>query len=342
MQASQLPQVTYRAGSSSDTLWMRGNDGIQFGAWSQSLTVVDAPVVNPTNSASNVSHLQAIAASTLFTANDADGDSFTQYDFWNTGAGGGRWFLNGVMLGINQDNIVAAAQLGQVSYQSGAGTDTLWVRANDGVQFSAWSQGFTATDTAPVVTPSNANITVSHNNPVAASTLFTANDQDGDGIAQYDFWAAAPRAGTGYSTARCCRTDRTISSRQRNCRWSHIRAVPGARPSGCAPVTGYSTEPGNLLPQPTLHRSSHPSTSTSQSVTNNPVAASTLFTANDQDGDGIAQYDFWGSGSAGGHWLLNGTVLPNGTGQFRPRQQQLSLVTYQGGARERDHLGARQ
>jgi hypothetical protein len=33
--------------------------------------------------------------------------------------------------------------LGQVTYKAGSGTDTLWVRASDGIQYGAWSNGTT-------------------------------------------------------------------------------------------------------------------------------------------------------------------------------------------------------
>jgi hypothetical protein len=54
--------------------------------------------------------------------------------------------LNGKALSANQDNIISAAQLGQLSYQVGTGTDTLWVRANDGTAWGAWSNSFTISD----------------------------------------------------------------------------------------------------------------------------------------------------------------------------------------------------
>ena len=174
---------------------MRASDGIQYGAW-QSITATDNCTGRHTHQLPNitVSHNNPVAASTLFTANDQDGDGIAQYDFWGSGSAGGHWLLNGMVLPNGQDNFVAAAQLSLVTYQGGAGSETIWVRASDGIQYGAW-QSITATDTAPVVTPINANITVSHNNPVSASTLFTANDQDGDGIAQYDFWGSGSAGG---------------------------------------------------------------------------------------------------------------------------------------------------
>jgi hypothetical protein len=46
----------------------------------------------------------------------------------------------------NADNFVNAAQLSQVTYKAGSGTDTLWVRVNDGTGFGPWSSPFTVSD----------------------------------------------------------------------------------------------------------------------------------------------------------------------------------------------------
>ena len=150
------------------------------------------PVVTVTNPNIKASAGQILAASSLFTASDPDGDAITQYDFWDTGGGGGHFLVNGVTQPTNGDIYVTASQLAQTTYQSGAGTDTLWVRANDGSQWSAWSPSFTVStakvDTPPVVTVTNPNITASAGQILAASSLFTASDPDGDAITQYDFW----------------------------------------------------------------------------------------------------------------------------------------------------------
>jgi hypothetical protein len=61
---------------------------------------VTTPVSNTILVATN-----EFAATSLFTAADADSDSIVQYDFWNSGTGGGRWLLNGNPLGIGQDNL---------------------------------------------------------------------------------------------------------------------------------------------------------------------------------------------------------------------------------------------
>ncbi len=58
--------------------------------------------------------------------------------------------LNGVTLAANQDNFITAAQLAQLSYQVGSGTDMLWIRANDGTVWGDWSTPFTVTATSTV------------------------------------------------------------------------------------------------------------------------------------------------------------------------------------------------
>jgi hypothetical protein len=161
--------------------------------WDRGASRIDTPpVVTVSNSNITASPGQVFAASSLFTASDPDGHAITQYDFWDTGGGGGHFLVNGVTQPTNGDIYVTAAQLAQTTYQSGNGTDTLWVRANEGTQWSTWSPSFTVTaqtvDTPPVVTVSNSNITASPGQVFAASSLFTASDPDGDAITQYDFW----------------------------------------------------------------------------------------------------------------------------------------------------------
>ena len=52
------------------------------------------PVVNSVTSILTTA-AQTFAASALFIASDPFGDAIEQYDFWDTGAGGGRFMLNG-------------------------------------------------------------------------------------------------------------------------------------------------------------------------------------------------------------------------------------------------------
>jgi hypothetical protein len=102
----------------------------------------------------------SIAASSLFTASDPDGDTLTTYAFWNSGTGGGHFVLNGIAQAVGQEIDFTAAQLGQLRYQVGSSPDRLWVSVFDGTLWSQgpsdkWSAGFAVNppaDRAPTVT----------------------------------------------------------------------------------------------------------------------------------------------------------------------------------------------
>jgi hypothetical protein len=74
------------------------------------------PVVTVSNSNITASPGQIFAADSLFTASDPDGDAITQYDFWDTGGGGGHFLVNGVAQPTNGDIYVTASQLAQTIY----------------------------------------------------------------------------------------------------------------------------------------------------------------------------------------------------------------------------------
>ncbi|OYU58032.1 MAG: hypothetical protein CFE30_33110, partial [Bradyrhizobium sp. PARBB1] len=191
------------SGSGCDTLWIRANDGTVWGAWSSAFTV-NAPIDSgPVEAVSNIiaPHGQSYAASSLFTYSDPFSSAASQYDVWNTGTGGGHFVLNGAVLSTNQDNYVTAAQLASLSYQSGSGADTLWVRANDGTVWGAWSSAFTVTapvDSGPVVTPTNSSTLSVQGQTFAVSSLFSYSDPFGSSATSYDVWNSG--GGSGYFT----------------------------------------------------------------------------------------------------------------------------------------------
>jgi serralysin len=108
-----------------------------------------APVVSVAGTVTLSKGNTLVAASSLFTASDPDGDAIASYGFWNCAGyadeAGGHFVLDGVVLGVNQEINVSAAQLTQLAYQGGSITDTVWVRANDGTQWGDWSSGFKVT-----------------------------------------------------------------------------------------------------------------------------------------------------------------------------------------------------
>ena len=176
-------------GSETFKCWVTDHNG-KFTQQYVTVTVNADPGSNgnqaPLVTASNIvmSNNQTVAASSLFTATDPDGDTITTYALKDV-TGNGHFVVNGVAQATNVEIDLTAAQLAQTTYQAGSGSDQISIRASDGTLWSAW-QTATVTapvDQAPVVTASNK--TVTHNQSIAASSLFTAADPDGDTITTY-------------------------------------------------------------------------------------------------------------------------------------------------------------
>ncbi|MCC8960436.1 hypothetical protein H8B02_45680, partial [Bradyrhizobium sp. Pear77] len=316
--AANLSQVSYVFGPSgtADTLFVRANDGTAWGGWTQftATAFVDTP---PTVHAANVAALHgqtSVAASTLFTVSDPDMQTMTQYAFWDTG-GNGHWVVNGVTELANTEIDVSAANLSQVSYvfgPTGSTPDTLYIKANDGMLWGAWT-AFTATpgpDAAPVVTAQN--VTATHGETSAlASSLFSASDADNDTITQYAFWDAG---GNGHwmvnGVAQAANTEIDVSAAN----LSQVSYVFG--PTGSTPDTLYVRANDSYLwggwtaftatPGP-----DHAPVVTAPNVTVTPgettVLASSLFSTSDADNDTMTQYAFWDTGGSG-HWVVNGVA----------------------------------
>jgi len=99
------------------------------------------PVATPRSANFALAYNRPAAASSLFSASDADGDAITQYEFWDSGAGGGHFRVNGVNQAAGVAIPVSAANLALTDYQGGAsaGSELVWVRANDGSGWGAWA-----------------------------------------------------------------------------------------------------------------------------------------------------------------------------------------------------------
>jgi hypothetical protein len=78
----------------------------------------------------------SIAASSLFTATDPEGDPITAYALKDL-AGDGQFVVNGVVQTSNEIDLTAA-QLAQTAYQSGSGCAQISISASDGTLWSEW------------------------------------------------------------------------------------------------------------------------------------------------------------------------------------------------------------
>jgi Ca2+-binding RTX toxin-like protein len=321
--AADLAETQFHAGSAigSDLVWVRAYDGEAWSAW-KSWNMLSSP--HATNALPVVTAPQgellindSVAAAALFSVTDADGDPIVQYEFWDDVAGGGTFALAGVAQGGNPIP-VSAAQLADLEYAAGTspGTEQVWARASDGIGWGAWkawnmTSALHIPNAAPVVSAA-ATQTVVLDQAVNASTLFGVTDADSDAITQYEFWDstnggghfvvsgveqgvnaaiavdAGDLAGTqfvggtsaGYDTVWVRASDGQTWSDWKS--WT-MNSWPHA--TNAAPVVAAAD---------------------TTILTNEVVAAHSLFDTTDADGDAIAQYEFWDDVNAGGYWRVNG------------------------------------
>ena len=209
--AAQLSQLSFVAGSASapvtDTLEVAASDAAGLGAFT-TFTVTaaaHAPTAAPTVTAAN--ELQApsltLAASNLFSGTAFGSNTITSYEVEDTTTDSGHWVFNGMVEPTNQIIDVTAAQLSELTFDTGYGSDTLMVRANDGSQWS----NFTSFTVTP---PPNAAP------PAGTGTRWS--------------WNAAPMAPMSSTTLATTASSSTARSARsiRRCRWRVVGGFDGS------------------------------------------------------------------------------------------------------------------
>src|SRR5262249_37000512 len=130
-----------RAGSPDGTDTVTNVENFQFADGTvTSASLIDTPpglTVPPANVPATPG--QAIAASSLFSATDPDGDSIYYYLYDNTpAANSGHFVVNGTIVPAQTPYKITAAQLAQTTFVAGASgtSDDLFVIAYDGTLLS--------------------------------------------------------------------------------------------------------------------------------------------------------------------------------------------------------------
>ena len=196
--AAQLANTYFVAGTVGDNLQIRASDGFSWSAgdtaaWAPFTVSIDRrPVVTTANVTKTVNTV--VSLSSLFSVSDADGDSITRYEFWDStrDPNSGHFVVNGVAQAAGTIIDITAAQLAQTSFAVGTVSDNLQIRAFDGKLWSAadnasWSPfTVTATVTPPVVTASD--VTLAPDHLVALSSLFGVTTPGGLPIVDYQIW----------------------------------------------------------------------------------------------------------------------------------------------------------
>lgn len=322
--------------SASETISVQASDGK---AWSASATTT----ITTTNHAANVTannvsvdaNKAISAASLIGKVTDADGDTITQYRFFDNGSGGGYFSLNGVKQAAGQWITVTAADLAKLSYvASGASaSETVSIQAYDG---KVWSSSSTSTVTtvnhAATVTVNSA--TINANQTISASSLLkSVTDVDGDTVTQYRFIDNGAGGSFVLNGVK-------IASGQ----WITINASDLSKLSY---VGGASTFTDTFSVQAfdgkvwsasatgsiaTIEHAPVVAASTTSLSIGAKIAASSLISSvSDADGDKITQYRFMDNGTSGGHFELGGVTI--GSGQWITiNAADLAKLVYVGGA----------
>ncbi len=165
------------------------------------VTINHAPVVAIGDHSAHVNEWSKV--SSWLSYSDADGNGATKYQFWDGGTGASSGYISTPNNAHNAAGTaieVAASDLTNVWVHGGAavGSETMYVRAFDGTDWSAWDAfNFTTLANRPPV----ATITdhsLGTNEWAKLSNWVSYSDADGNGATKYQFWDGGTGASSGY------------------------------------------------------------------------------------------------------------------------------------------------
>ena len=336
--AAQLSSTTFQGGTLSDDLWVRANDGIIWGAWTEfhvNPAVNHAPVASAADYAPT--HNQNILASALFSVSDADNDPTAAYQFWDStvDTASGHWVVNGVAQGANIAIDVTAAQLSSTTFQSGSLSDDLWVRASDGFSWGAWTEfHVNPVNHAPVA--GAADYAPTHNQNIPASALFSVSDADNDPIAAYQLWDSTADSASGHWVVNGGAQGANVAIDVTAAQLSSTTFQSGSLSDDLWVRASDGLAWGawkEFHVNPAVNHTPVASAADFAPTHNQNILASALFSISDADNDPIAAYQLWDStaDSASGHWVVNG-VAQGSNVTIDVAASQLSSTTFQSGS----------
>ena len=283
---------------------------------------LDRPPVVTTSTLTEAPN-QTLAASSLLSVSDPDGNAITEYQFWdsNTSPNTGHFYLNGVQQPLGTILQVSSSQLAQMTFVTGTAASAIQVRAFDGTSWSApdtgaWSPFTINVNVPPPPVVTTTNLTEAPNQALAASSLFSVSDPGGNPITEYQFWDSntSPNAGHFYLNGmeQALSTVIDVSAAQlaqmtfvtgTAASAIQVRAYDGVSWSA-ADSAAWSPFTINVsVPPPPVV-----TTTNLSEAPNQTLAASSLFSVADPGGNAITEYQFWDSNTSPntGHFYLNG------------------------------------
>ena len=337
--AAQLAQLTFVAGSVDDNLSIQLADGS--GALSAAAAlqvhVNRAPVLTVPAGTVTVSANQSLQASTLFGATDADGDALTYFFQDGTpAANSGRFVLNGTALAQGASFNVSAAQLAQLAFVAGSVDDDLSVQlADDKGALSAGSGLHVHVNHAPVLTVPAGTVTVSANQTLQGSSLFSASDADGDALT-YFFQDGTASASSGRFVLNGTALAQGASFNVGAAQLAQLSFVAGSVDDDLS--VQLADDKGALSTGSGIHVHVNRApvlsvpASTVNATANQLLQASGLFSASDADGDALTYFFQDGTSAANsGRFVLNGAALANGAA-FNVSAAQLANLSFVAGS----------
>ncbi|WP_249131916.1 MULTISPECIES: hypothetical protein [unclassified Bradyrhizobium] len=309
--ASDLSDVWLRAGSvgGSETLWARAFDGTDWSTWTSFTftTIPNTPPVATINDQQLHTNTWAQVTNWL-NYSDANGDAATKYQFWDSGTAATSayfWTPTNSHWAANTVIDVSAADLANVWVQGGSttGSETMWVRAFDGTDWSNWDTfTLTSTNSAPVVTTGDHSIHVGQ--WVTVGNWLTASDADNDAITKYQFWDSGTAATSAYfwtptNSHWDANTVIDVSAADLANVWIQGGSATGSETMWVRGFDGTTWSNWDTFTLTSTVNTPPVATINDQSVhVNQWVKPEGWLSTSDAEGDTITKYQFWDSGTA--------------------------------------------
>jgi hypothetical protein len=211
--AADIGSVWVRGGSSAgggtETMYVRAFDGTAWGAWDEFTLTTQAntaPVATSPDRSLRVNEWMPVNGwSSWINYSDANGHPAVRYEFMdgNAAADSGYFYTNAnAHHPAGQFISVEAADVGSVWIRGGSnvagGIDPMWVRAFDGISWSAWYRFELITRAnAPPVAEIDDH-TVAFGQWAQVSSWIRYSDPNGDRAVQYQFYDTGAAADSSY------------------------------------------------------------------------------------------------------------------------------------------------